>query len=143
MGTSSACGLGPGDGSRGRCRHKSWCGNDPPVISQISCKSNSDPLKYLWPIPPIYYDNGQGDPDFPEGDPPDLPFNDDPNFPDNNIFPDNDSDEEPEVEQVPMDTLTQLASAIQSLAHSSCHPTSDSAPRTKVREPDQFDRTNP
>jgi hypothetical protein len=97
----------------------------------------------LFGSPAIHFNYGQDDLDFPRGDPPDLPSNNDPDFPNNDLFPNNDSDEEPEVEQVPTDTLTQLASAIQTLARSSHHPTSDSTPRTKVREPDQFDGTDP
>jgi hypothetical protein len=93
--------------------------------------------------PAIHFDYGQDDPDFPGGDPPDLSSDNDPDFPDNDLFPNDDSDEEQEVEQVPTDTLAQLASAIQSLAHSSRRPASDSTPRAKVREPDQFDGTDP
>ena len=70
------------------------------------------------------------------------PSDDDPDFPAEDLYPD-DSDEETEVEHVPSDVLIQLASAIQRLAHSSHHPSSDPTPRTKVREPDQFDGTDP
>jgi hypothetical protein len=98
--------------------------------------------KHLLDGPTIYFDNGQNDPDFPRGNPPDLTSDDDPNFPNNDLFPNNDSDKEPEIEQVPTDMLVQLASAIQSLACSSHRPASDSTPHTKVREPDQFERTN-
>ena len=81
--------------------------------------------------PALYDDNDAGDPDFPRGDPPDLPSDDDPDFPAEDPYPD-DSDKEPEVEHVPSDALTQLVSAIQSLTHSSHHPSSDPTPRTKV-----------
>jgi len=56
--------------------------------------------------------------------------------------PNNDEDED-EDEQVLHDILTQLVSAIHSLARSSHHPTSDLTPCTNVCEPDQFDRTDP
>ena len=46
------------------------------------------------------------------------------------------------AQRIPQDPLAQLASAIQSLAHSSHYSFSDSILRTKVQEPDQFDGTN-
>ena len=92
--------------------------------------------------PALYDDDVAGDLDFPRGDPPDPPSDDDLNFPAEDLYPDN-SDEEPEVKHVPLDTLIQLASAIQSLAHSSRRPSSNPTPCTKVREPDQFDGTDP
>ena len=91
--------------------------------------------------PALYNDDDVGDPDFPGGDPPDPPSDDDPNFPAEDLYLD-DSDEETEVEHVPLDVLIQLASAIQSLARSSRCPSSNPTPCTKVQEPDQFDRTD-
>ena len=91
--------------------------------------------------PALYNDDDVGDLDFPGGNPPDPPSNDDPNFPPEDLYLD-DSDEETEVEHVPLDTLIQLASAIQSLARSSHCPSSNPIPCTKVQEPDQFDRTD-
>ena len=87
-----------------------------------------------------------------QGPPRDEPlYSDDPNNnPDNNpddndLFNDNqyDAKYEDDIEQVPHDTLVQLTSAISSLTHSTCHPTSKSAPHTKVWELDQFDKTDP
>ena len=70
--------------------------------------------------------------------------NNDPDFPDDDLFaPDPNSDEELLAEQIPTDTLAQLASAIQNLACSSHCPFSNSTPHTKVQEPDQFDGTDP
>ena len=89
--------------------------------------------------------NDPGHPNIPGGDPPSPPPDDDDlDFPGHNLTPNDDSDDEPDVEHVPSDALTQLASAIQSLARSSHRrPPSDSTPRTKVREPDQFDGSDP
>ena len=81
--------------------------------------------------PALYDDDEAGDPDFSRGNPPDLPSDDDLDFPAEDFYPD-DSKEEPEVKHIPSNTLIQLASAIQSLAHSSCHPSSDPTLRTKV-----------
>jgi hypothetical protein len=109
-----------------------------PGVHNIALPDNesSSANSCLFGGPAIHFDYGQDDLDFPRGDPPDLPSN-------NDLFPNNDSDKEQEVEQVPTDMLAQLASAIQSLARSSRRPTSDSTPHTKVREPNQFDGTNP
>jgi hypothetical protein len=116
-----------------------------PGVHNITLPDNesSSAKSHLFSGPTVHFDYGQDDPDFPGGDPPDLSSDNDPDFPNNDLFPDNDSDEEPEVEQVPMDMLAQLASAIQSLARSSHCPASDSTPRTNVREPNQFDGTDP
>ena len=57
------------------------------------------------------------------------------------LYPD-DSDKETKVEHIPLNMLIQLASAIQSLTHSSHCPSSDPTPCTKVQEPDQFDGTD-
>ena len=74
--------------------------------------------------------NNPGHPNIPGGDPPGPPpDDDDSDFPGHNLTPDDDSDDEPDVEHVPSDALTQLVSAIQSLARSSCcRPPSDSTP---------------
>ena len=83
---------------------------------------------------PAAFDGGRGGPRFPGDSPPGPPLDDDdPNFPDDVLFiPDPDSDEELLAEQIPADTLAQLASAINNLAHYSHHPSSDSTPCTKV-----------
>ena len=81
------------------------------------------------------------DPDVPGGRPPDnnnLDF-DDP-LPDPNP---KDDDKAYCDEEQPQDPLVQLTQVIQSLTRASCCPTSNSAPRTKVWEPDQFDRMDP
>ena len=94
---------------------------------------------------PAAFDGGRGGPRFPGDSPPGPPSDDDdPNFPDDDLFAqDPNSDKELLAEQIPTDTLAQLASAINNLAHYSRRPSSDSTPRTKVREPDQFDGTDP
>ena len=78
--------------------------------------------------------NDPGHPNIPRGDPPGPPPNDDDSdFPGHNLTPDGDSDDEPDVKHVPSDALIQLASAIQSLAHSSRRrPSSDSTPTLKA-----------
>ena len=110
------------------------------VIPDYDGSENSAGL--LFGGPALYDDDDAGDPDFPGGNPPDPPSNDDPDFPAEDLYPEY-SNEEPEIKHVPSDVLIQLASAIQSLARSSRCPSSDPTPRTKVREPDQFDRTDP
>ena len=94
---------------------------------------------------PAAFDGGGGGLRFPGDRPPSPPSDDDdPDFPNDDLFaPDPDSDEELPAEQIPTDTLARLASAINNLARYSRRPSSDSTPRTKVREPDQFDRTDP
>ena len=81
----------------------------------------------------------------PPGDEP--PYSDDPNNnpDDNDLFNNNQYNDEYEddIEQVPHDTLAQLASTISSLVHSAHCSTFESALHTKVRELDQFDRTDP
>ena len=64
-------------------------------------------------------------------DPDDNP---DDNLDDNNLFNNDQYDDEykANIEQVPSDTLAQLASTISSLAHSTHCPTSESAPCTKI-----------
>ena len=109
------------------------------VIPDYDGSENSAGLLFGGPV--LYDDDDAGDPDFPGGDPSDPPSDDDLDFPAEDLYP-NDSDKETEVEHVPSDMLIQLASAIQSLARSSCHPSSDPTPCTKVREPDQFDGTD-
>ena len=77
----------------------------------------------------------------PGGGPPDdnnLDFNDP--LPD--LEPEDNEEAYHDKEQ-PQDPLVQLAQAIQSLAHVSCHPTSSFAPCTKIQESDQFDRMDP
>ena len=78
--------------------------------------------------------NDPGHPNIPGGDPPGPPpDDDDSDFPGHNLTPDDDSDDEPDVKHVPSDALTQLVSAIQSLACSSRRrPPSDSTLHTKV-----------
>ena len=78
--------------------------------------------------------NDPGHPIIPGGDPPGPPpDDDDSDFPGYNLTPDDDSNNEPNVEHVPSDALTQLASAIQSLAHfSHRRPPFDSTSCTKV-----------
>ena len=83
---------------------------------------------------PAAFNGGRRGPRFPRDGPPGPPLDDDdPDFPDDDLFtPDPNSDKELLAEQIPMDTLAQLASAIQNLAHSSRRPSSDSTPHTKV-----------
>ena len=78
--------------------------------------------------------NNPGHSNIPGGDPPGSPSDDDDSdFPGHNLTPDDDSDNEPDVEYVPSDTLIQLVSAIQSLTCSPHHcPPSNSTPCTKV-----------
>ena len=78
--------------------------------------------------------NDPGHPNIPGGDPlGPPPDDDDSDFPGHNLTPDDDSDDEPDVKHVPSDALTQLVSAIQSLARSSRRrPPSDSTLHTKV-----------
>ena len=94
---------------------------------------------------PAAFNGGGGGPRFPgDGPPGPSSDDDDPDFPDDDLFtPDPDSDEELPAEQIPADTLAQLASTINNLAHYSRRPSSNSTACTKVREPDQFDGTNP
>ena len=94
---------------------------------------------------PAAFNSGGGGLRFPGDGPPGPPSDDDdPDFPNDDLFaPDPDSDEELPAEQIPVDTLAQLASAINNLACYSHCPSSDSTPCTKVREPDQFDGTDP
>ena len=94
---------------------------------------------------PAAFDSDGGGPRFPGDGPPGPPLDDDnPDFPNDDLFaPDPDSDEELPAEQIPADMLAQLASAINNLAHYSRRPSSDSTPHTKVREPNQFDGTDP
>ena len=110
------------------------------VILDYDGSENSAGL--LFGGPTLYDNDDAGDPDFPGGNLPDLPSDNDPDFPAEDLYPD-DSDEETEVEHVPLDTLIQLVSAIQSLTHSFRHPSSDPTLCTKVREPNQFDGTDP
>ena len=74
------------------------------------------------------------------GDDPDDNSDDNPDdsLDNNDLFNDDQYNDkyEDDIEQVPCDTLVQLASAISSLAHSICHPTSKSALCTKVWELD-------
>ena len=99
------------------------------VIPDYNGSENSAGL--LFGGPALYDDDDAGDPEFPRGDPPDPPSDDDPDFSAEDLYPD-DSDKETEVKHVPSDALIQLASAIQSLTRSSCHPSSDPTPHTKV-----------
>ena len=99
------------------------------VIPDYHGSENSAGL--LFGGPGLYNDDDAGDPDFPGGDPPDPPSDDDPDFPAEDLYPD-DSDEETEVEHVPLDVLIHLVSAIQSLARSSHRPSSNPTPHTKV-----------
>ena len=110
------------------------------VIPDYDGSENSAGL--LFGGPAHYDDDDAGDPDFLGGDLPDPPSDDDPDFPAEDLYPD-DSDKETEVEHIPSDALIQLASAIQSLARFSRRPSSVPTPCTKVRELDQFDRTDP
>ena len=110
------------------------------VIPDYDGSENSAGL--LFGGPTLYDDDDARDPDFPGGDPPDPPSDDDPDFPAEDLYPD-DSDEETEVEHIPSNALIQLVSAIQSLARSSHRPSSNPTPHIKVREPDQFDGTDP
>ena len=79
----------------------------------------------------LYGKDDARDLDFPGGNPQDLLSGDDPDFPAEDLYPD-DSDKETEIKHVPSDALIQLASAIQSPARSSCRPSSNSTPHTKV-----------
>ena len=98
------------------------------VIPDYDGSENSAGL--LFGGPALYDDDDARDPDFPRGNPPDLPSDDDPDFPAEDLYPD-DFNKEIEIEHVPSDALIQLASAIQSLACSSCCPSSDPTPHTK------------
>ena len=94
---------------------------------------------------PTAFNSGRGGQRFPRDGPPGPPSDDDdPNLPDDDHFaPEPDSDEELPAEQIPADTLAQLASTINNLTHYSCLPPTDSTPCTKVQEPNQFDGTDP
>ena len=95
------------------------------VILDYDGSKNSAGLLFGGPI--LYDDDDTGDLDFPRGIPPDLPSDDDLDFPAEDLYPD-DSDEETEIEHIPLDMLIQLASAIQSLTRSSHRPSSDPTP---------------
>ena len=109
------------------------------VIPDYNGSENLAGLLFGGPV--LYDDDNAGDLDFPRGNPPDPPSDDDLDFSAEDLYPDN-SNEEPEVEHIPLGALIELVSAIQSLACSSHRPSSDPTPRTKVQEPKQFDRTN-
>ena len=83
---------------------------------------------------PAAFDSGRGGLRFPRDGPPGPPSDDDnPDFPNDDLFtPDPNSDKELPAEQIPADTLAQLASAINNLTCYSRRPSSDSIPRTKV-----------
>ena len=83
---------------------------------------------------PTAFNSGRGGQRFPGDGPPGPPLDDDdPDFPDDDLFtPDPDSDKELLAEQIPTDTLAQLVSTINNLAHYSRRPSSDSTPHTKV-----------
>ena len=84
---------------------------------------SSESEDHLFSHPTAFDDSGEGQ-RFPRDGPPGPPLDDnDPNFPNDDLFtPDPNSGKELLAEQIPMDMLAMLASAIQNLTHSSHEP---------------------
>ncbi|KIO14825.1 hypothetical protein M404DRAFT_17683 [Pisolithus tinctorius Marx 270] len=103
-------------------------------MSYVTCstlqagRSDLHPTTFHTLSPHNRDDGSDPDPDYPDGDP------------DGGGSGDRDVPKDPA--EPPEDPLVALARAVHALAWSSLH-TGDSAPKTKVREPDTFDSSDP